>query len=139
MCDLRTLQEFCYGNAPRTKEKIMFRLEMKGKVPSKKNLMKVTRTGRLYKDKKVREYEEELTLRAKEVMGDAQPFANECHMTLEVTFSDRRRRDLQNCFGAVCDALNNVVYVDDYLITSITATKAVGLEDSIIVTVYELP
>ena len=42
---------------------------------------------------------------------------------LDVTFGDRRRRDIQNLFGSVCDSLNGVVYDDDHQITKVSGSK----------------
>jgi Holliday junction resolvase RusA-like endonuclease len=52
-------------------------------------------------------------------------FQKPVKMHLEVVFGDRRKRDLQNCFGSVCDALNGVVYEDDCQIVYLSASKRV--------------
>jgi len=39
--------------------------------------------------------------------------ANRFGLTLHLYFSDRRKRDLDNCAKAITDALNGVVYDDD--------------------------
>tara|TARA_R100000734_G_C3235774_1_gene42147 strand:- start:194 stop:553 length:360 start_codon:yes stop_codon:yes gene_type:complete len=94
------------------------------KVPSKKNRMKVGR-GRVYKDSEIKNFEQYLRLIAIKAMREQNIalFKTPVSMNLIVTNGDRRRRDLQNAFGAICDALNGVVYKDDYLINQIIASK----------------
>jgi len=80
---------------------------------------------RLVKAKQVRAFEAELRLAAIDVMTAAglQPISGPVSLHLDVTFGDRRRRDVQNCFGSVCDALNDIVYLDDSQIQTISANK----------------
>jgi len=80
---------------------------------------------RLVKAKQVRQFEAELRLAAIDVMTAAglQPTDKPVSLHLDVTFGDRRRRDVQNCFGSVCDALNDIVYLDDSQIQTISANK----------------
>jgi len=95
-----------------------------GKVPSKKNRMKVY-GNRMVKDKAVKTFESELKSHAKSLMECIQspPFDGPVEMDLEIITGDKRRRDLQNYFGSICDALNGVVYEDDSQIEIITAQK----------------
>jgi Holliday junction resolvase RusA-like endonuclease len=95
-----------------------------GRIPSKKNQMIVC-GRRLVKAKQVRQFEAELRQNAIQVMHAAgiQATDKPVSLHLDVTFGDRRRRDVQNCFGSVCDALNDIVYVDDSQIQSISADK----------------
>jgi Holliday junction resolvase RusA-like endonuclease len=99
-------------------------IDRQGKIPSKKNQMIVC-GRRLVKAKKVRQFESELRAAAIQVMTYAglQPTDKPVSLHLSVTFGDRRRRDVQNCFGSVCDALNDIVYLDDSQIQSISADK----------------
>ena len=94
------------------------------KVPSKKNRMKVGK-GRVYKDSEIKSFEEYLRLIAIKAMREQNIalFNVPVSMNLIVTNGDRRRRDLQNAFGAICDAMNGIVYKDDYLINQIIASK----------------
>lgn len=103
---------------------MMVRIHKEGKIPSKKNQMIVC-GRRLVKDNKVRFFEAELRAEAITVMTCAgiQPTDKPVSLHLEVTFGDKRRRDVQNCFGSVCDALNEIVYFDDSQIQSISAEK----------------
>lgn len=100
-------------------------IQRQGRIPSKKNQMIVC-GRRLVKAKQVRQFEAELRLAAIDVMTAAglQPIDGPVSLHLDVTFGDRRRRDVQNCFGSVCDALNDIVYLDDSQIQSISAEKS---------------
>ena len=97
------------------------------RIPSKKNRMKLGR-GRVYKDPVVTEFEEYLKELAIEEMTDSELKLIEgpVSLTLEVVYPDNRRRDVHNCFGSVCDALEGICYKDDSQITEISATKRVS-------------
>ena len=99
-------------------------IEGHAKIPSKKNRMKFGK-GQCYKDLGVKNFENYLGLIAKRAMIQQKKklFEKPVRMTLSVTFGDRRRRDLQNSFGSICDALNGIVYQDDHLIHEIIASK----------------
>ena len=94
------------------------------KVPSKKNKMKVGK-GKVYKDGEIKSFEHYLRLIAVKAMREQNIalFSVPVTMNLIITNGDRRRRDLQNAFGAICDAMNGIVYKDDYLIHQIIASK----------------
>lgn len=95
-----------------------------GKVPSKKNRMRVY-GNRMVKDKGVKDFEHKLKQDAQRLMDSIQspPLTGPVEMELEIITGDKRRRDLQNYFGSICDALNEVVYEDDSQIQTITAQK----------------
>ena len=95
-----------------------------GKIPSKKNRMKVY-GNRLVKDKGVKDFEKELRLKALTVMSTLglSAIKDPVSLSLKVVQGDKRRRDLQNYFGSICDALNEIVYEDDSQITKITGEK----------------
>jgi Holliday junction resolvase RusA-like endonuclease len=95
-----------------------------GKIPSKKNQMMIC-GKRLVKQNSVRLFEASLRAQALLVMTTAelQPTDKPVKLHLDVTFGDRRRRDVQNCFGSVCDALNDIVYNDDCQIQILSAQK----------------
>lgn len=93
-----------------------------GKVPSKKNRMRVGR-HRVFKDQVVRDFEQALSLNARQVMSGEQPLTSDVELSLTVIFGDKRRRDLQNLFGSICDSLNGIVYEDDSQIVELTASK----------------
>lgn len=99
-------------------------IEGTGKIPSKKNQMIIC-GKRLVKDNSVRMFEAALRGQAIAVMTAAglQPTDKPVKLHLDVTFGDKRRRDVQNCFGSVCDALNDIVYNDDCQIQILSAKK----------------
>lgn len=92
------------------------------KIISKKNKMKVFR-NRLYKTKDVRDFEDYVSEIALKVMEKKKILKVPVSLRLEITFGDKRRRDLQNCFDTICDALNSIVYEDDSQIVSLTGSK----------------
>lgn len=95
------------------------------KIPSKKNNMGI-RGNRMYKPKDLKEFEDYVGWLAKQSMIHCgwvktdQPV----EMVLSVVFGDKRKRDIQNCFGSVCDALNDIVYDDDSQIRRIVGSKS---------------
>lgn len=95
------------------------------KIPSKKNTMGL-RYNRMYKPKNVSEFEMYLGWIAAQAMKEQgwQKTNQPVSMSLEVVFGDKRKRDLQNCFGSICDALNGIVYDDDCQIKFIAARKS---------------
>ena len=98
----------------------------RGKVPSKKNKMKLSNRGgkvRTYKDPSVSLFENDLKMLARIEMKGRKPTSKPVSMSLNVIMGDRRRRDLQNCFGSVCDALNDIVYEDDCQIELLIGIK----------------
>jgi Holliday junction resolvase RusA-like endonuclease len=94
------------------------------KIPMKKNRMRI-KGNYVYKHKDVREFEMWLSYLASVAMKKQNWVKTDgfVSMHIDVVFGDKRRRDLQNCFGAVCDSLNEVVYVDDCQIVKLSATK----------------
>ena len=95
------------------------------KIPSKKNNMGI-RGNRMYKPKDLKEFEDYVGWLAKQSMARCNWIKTDqpVSMTLEVVFGDKRKRDVQNCFGSVCDALNDIVYDDDSQIQFIAARKS---------------
>ena len=101
-----------------------FTINVFGKIPSKKNRMMIC-GRRLVKPKHVKEFESSLAtaavcnMKAHEIKVTDKPV----RLHLDVVFGDKRKRDLQNCFGSICDALNGVVYEDDSQIVVLSASK----------------
>ena len=101
------------------------------KIPAKKNNMKFnSKTKKMYKPHDIRAFEEYLAELATEKkreweveMGRAWPMNAEYYLKVEVVYGDRRRRDVQNIFGSVCDSLNGVLYGDDCQVRRIAAQK----------------
>jgi Holliday junction resolvase RusA-like endonuclease len=48
---------------------------------------------------------------------------------VRLRFADRRRRDSDNCFKAIADAMNEIVYADDFQIVSHTVLRVLGCPD----------
>ena len=71
-----------------------------GRIPAKKNRMRIYKQ-RMIKDKSVRTFEAMLKQRAIEIMTliGHPVIEGPVKLHLDVTFGDRRRRDLQNLFG----------------------------------------
>lgn len=95
-----------------------------GKIPAKKNRMKIY-GNRLVKDSGVRNFEKELMAKALTIMSalDVPVIEEPVSLHLMVIEGDKRRRDLQNYFGSICDALNKIVYKDDSQIQKLTAER----------------
>ena len=104
----------------------MSRLIIEGdrKIPMKKNLMRVSR-NKVYKPQEVKHFETWLAWTAAAAMKEQgwRKTDQLVRFSLDVVFGDKRKRDLQNCFASVCDALNNIVYVDDCQIKVLAASK----------------
>jgi Holliday junction resolvase RusA-like endonuclease len=102
-------------------------LEIMGqkKIPSKKNNMGI-RHNRMYKPKELQVFEDYVGWLANQSMAECGWVTTEepVEMVLSVVFGDRRKRDIQNCFGSVCDALNGIVYKDDSQIQRIVGSKS---------------
>lgn len=99
-------------------------IEQTGKIPAKKNSMRVY-NNRMIKPKSVKEFEERLKMQAiinMNLIGGL-TLEGDIRLTLEVTFGDKRRRDLQNCYGSVCDSLNDICYHDDSQIVELYGYK----------------
>ncbi len=101
------------------------------KIPAKKNSMKFnSKTRKMYKPHEIKAFEEYLTRIAWEARQDWElqncrdwDVKAEYYLKVEVVYGDRRRRDVQNIFGSVCDALNGVLYEDDCQIRRVAAQK----------------
>ena len=104
--------------------KMIIKIHNYGKIPAKKNRMRVV-GKRMIKDEATRTFEAMLKTRATQIMmAIGSPIIDgPVKLHLDVTFGDRRRRDLQNLFVSVCDSLNGVVYEDDCQITKLSACK----------------
>jgi Holliday junction resolvase RusA-like endonuclease len=47
-------------------------------------------------------------------------------VSLWFTFDDRRRRDVDNLAGGILDALNGVLWADDYMVQTLRVDKRYG-------------
>ena len=106
----------------------MIEIRGAGKIASKKNRTRLATVGgkaRAFKHKDVVDFEKMLQQLAHISMRGREPIVSNVCMYLDVVFGDNRARDLQNCFGSICDALNGIVYVDDSQIVKIVASKVI--------------
>lgn len=111
----------------------MMKLEIEGyrKVVSKKNKLKFSRRhGRAYKPSDVREFEsyvQEIADEARKKFESAScviwPTTKKYRLILTVTFGDNVKRDIQNTFSCICDALEGIVYDDDCQIVEVVGKK----------------
>ena len=95
------------------------------KVLMKKNRMKVTRQGRVYKSSETKHFEAYIRNLAAVACAeqDWDCVAGDVSFSMTVFFGDKRKRDLQNCFASVCDALEGIVYDDDSQIKFVSGSK----------------
>lgn len=101
-----------------------FEITIYRKILSKKNKMKVFK-NRTYKTSEVKDFENYVSEICYERMKELKlsPSKKEVSMELDIVFGDKRKRDLQNCWDCVCDALNTIVYEDDSQIVSMKGSK----------------
>jgi Holliday junction resolvase RusA-like endonuclease len=111
-----------------------------GEPYSKSNALKRGRGTHLYKDPKYVKYENALADTAREAMGDMAPFEGPVSVYITCYFKSYVRKDLTNMPKTLCDALNNVVYEDDYLIVDAHLNKLYDPENPRVeIFVEELP
>lgn len=92
---------------------------------NKKNNMGYGRK-QVFKRKVIKEYEstlENAAFNAMKLTG-LPPSTRPIRLDINITFPDRRRRDLQNVSDCICDSLNNIVYEDDVQIVELHMTKS---------------
>jgi len=95
------------------------------KILMKKNRMKVTRNGRVYKSTETKHFEAYMRNIAAVACAEQNWECTDMDVNFSVfvCFGDKRRRDLQNCFASVCDALEGIVYNNDSQIKHISGSK----------------
>jgi Holliday junction resolvase RusA-like endonuclease len=94
------------------------------KLYNKKNSM-VYGKKRAFKSADVKCYERDLL---DEINGQwrGAPIKGPVHLILDITFPDRRRRDVHNFCDIICDVLQGVAYDDDSQIEKIEMNKYFG-------------
>jgi Holliday junction resolvase RusA-like endonuclease len=93
--------------------------------------------GRAFIPAKYKDYESRIREAARDVFhGD--PIVGPVKMTIQLWFKDRRIRDCQNYPKTICDALNDIVYLDDSQIVELYVTKLKRDEPGLDVTVEAL-
>lgn len=88
---------------------------LKGEAKTKSNKVFFKR-GRTYIPQDVVDWEESLRQEAIKAMAGRPPFKVPVKIVIRMYRSNKRKCDLGNYNKSACDALNGVVYVDDYLI-----------------------
>ena len=111
---------------------------------------------RVYTPKKTEKYEEKVKEEFKQQFPDFTPFSNRIKATIIITkkvlksankkdkdkmlngeISPITRPDLDNYIKSILDGLNGLAYVDDSIITQITAIKQYGDTDKVVVILEE--
>lgn len=108
------------------KEKIVIEFTHPGEPLTKANAHIFRRKGgkgTVFIPKRISEYETGLHDHAKTIMGRKQPTKSLVSITIHYYYGSKRRKDIQNLSKTQCDALNNVVYVDDSQIHEIHEYK----------------
>lgn len=79
----------------------------------------MSKSGHYFLREEFREYERSVRLQAIQQIPDGfQPYADLLRVTMTFFFKDHRRPDLMNAPKSVCDALNEIVWIDDKQIVS---------------------
>ena len=98
----------------------------KGQLKSKSNAVFFKQgMKRPYIYKAAKEYEKALKEKARKVMKrlKRKPATGLVKITVTVYMGDKRVRDIPNSPKSLCDALNNVVYKDDFQIHNMTFNR----------------
>jgi Holliday junction resolvase RusA-like endonuclease len=100
---------------------VVYTTSIKEKALNKKNNMRAW-GNRLVKSPKLEDYEKALIKHFK-ATAQAAPWIGPVKLSVAFTFGDRRRRDIQNCFDILCDAMNGIIYLDDSQIEVLEGSK----------------
>lgn len=103
----------------------MITLHIPGK-PVGKGRPRFTKTGRTYTPQTTRDAEANIAWHAKAVMNRRPPLDGPVEVRAIFTFTDKRRRDVDNNLKLVLDAMNTIVYHDDNQVHRIEAEKRYG-------------
>ena len=106
-------------------------LTIPGMPVSKKNRM-IIAGKRLIKAGPVRDYEalvETIAIVEMSRLG-MKPFTGPCAIQITCFWPDRKRRDVHNVFGSICDALQGHCYIDDNQLVSTYAEKRLCVKDN---------
>lgn len=132
----------------------MVSFEVPGKAVPKQRPRRA-RNGHFYTPQPTVEYEREVAWRSKIAMKGRLPFICPVSVSIEIRLVPPRswyaskqvralngelrpsRFDLDNCVKALTDGMNGIVYKDDRQIYEITAFKAYGNTDKVLVEIEE--
>lgn len=85
--------------------------------PIVKGRPRFTRYGKTYTPKPTADREREVGLLARDLIEE--PYSGRCGVEVDFFCATRRRTDGDNLFKLVLDALNGIVFVDDYLVEEV--------------------
>jgi Holliday junction resolvase RusA-like endonuclease len=88
--------------------------------------------GRVYTPPATRRYEQHVALAflAASKGRKRSTYTGPVELHIACTFSDHRRRDLDNVIKAILDGLNGIAYADDCQVCTITAERRHGAAES---------
>lgn len=97
---------------------IRVEIEFLGEPKTKSNALKFTRTGHTYIDSKPSKYEKALRAYIKEKLGEWVPIPRKTLIRADLVYyyGSKRIKDLQNLPKSTFDAMNKLVYEDDFQI-----------------------
>lgn len=106
--------------------------------PVGKGRPRFTRNGRTYTPAETRDHEALVAWHAKAAMNRQPPLDGPVEVRAIFTFTDKRRRDIDNNLKLCLDAMNNVVYHDDTQVHRIEAEKRYGKEAGTEITITHM-
>jgi Holliday junction resolvase RusA-like endonuclease len=115
---------------------VVYTTTIKEKALNKKNNMRAW-GNRLVKSPKLEDYEKALQKHFK-ATAQAAPWIGPVKLSVVFTFGDKRRRDIQNCFDILCDAMNGIIYLDDSQIEVLEGSKKYSKDNWCIEIIVEL-
>jgi len=102
-------------------------IDIPGK-PVSKQRPRMGKGGRVYTPKATRAYEQRVSVLCKEQAD--RPIEGPCRVEIDVWYTDRRRRDLDNAIKSLWDGANGILYNDDSQIIEVTARKHLAAEEA---------
>ena len=103
-------------------------------VPPSVNHYWIARGNRRFISKKGKEWKQLV----KVISAKCKHLEGKLEMTVDVYFTDKRRRDIDNCAKAVLDSLEGIAYKDDAQIHKLTMQKLNGDTKKTVITIKEI-
>lgn len=88
------------------------KLIITGQCPALKNSKKITKTGHIYTDKRIKEYMDAAKLEAK-AQWKHEPLDKLDNLTIVFYNQDKRKHDTSNQLDTICDVIKQIVVKDD--------------------------
>ena len=88
-------------------------LRLTGQIPSGKNAVKITRTGKRYPDMRFKLWRQEALKQLGKQLDTVFPTTKPVTLIIDYTPSDQRRRDLPGMLDALCHLLEKAELVKD--------------------------